>query len=466
MPLEHHNANCHPMQSADFAGIVASEFPRDCDLEGAAGSMKLDEITPQFSEVDRFPRLLGLTRSRDFGDFSRTSSKQDSIGADCAYTISPAAGMQRAASQGSATTVLSRSMASVASVPREIGLFLKFWFSVERFATETVKILEADVDGASEESQYRKHMPFFIVLQTAAAIVLYIVGTMRDESEDMSENPTPWFGRVGGLESFYPSMTSMRVTLDCKDERAEVWRWLTYQWTHVGAMHLAINSFINMWMGFTLEGFQGTPRMILMYQAGVLGGAIATIGFNNHIDMVGMSGGCYALLGTHWAYLVLNWSVKKYRYVELAMLLCIILADGWTLLNSDVAYSAVSAHAGGMAAGFIFGLYFGINLVRRTWERKLQFVSMSIGIALVVFCLVFGLQWAPRTLMDPVPYCWARQVFNPSLFGDKRWHCVRCADQVCIDSWALQTYVERVSLLLCLENGWNDTAAEMDLAFI
>merc|ERR1712187_955492 len=86
-----------------------------------------------------------------------------------------------------------------------------------------------------------------------------------------------------------------------------------------------------------------------------------------------------------------------------------------------------SAHCGGAVGGIFAGLAFS-RIVNK--NRAKDVVQSS------AFCLMWGWQWPPRDIWEKVPWCWSRQVNNKTFFGDNAWHCVRCADQQCIDKWS------------------------------
>merc|ERR1711972_546199 len=116
-------------------------------------------------------------------------------------------------------------------------------------------------------------------------------------------------------DSIWPGMTDLRITdeTDCADYRAQAYRWFTYQFSHVGLGHVCMSVFLNLVIGLPLNGFHGNLRMLFMYNIGVLGGACGWMVCDLHAATVGMSGGCYALIGISLADLCMNWHEKKFR---------------------------------------------------------------------------------------------------------------------------------------------------------
>merc|ERR1712187_981463 len=96
---------------------------------------------------------------------------------------------------------------------------------------------------------------------------------------------------------------------------------------------------------------------------------------------------------------------------------------------------------------------------------------MLVSVLLLGYCLLYGLtNWPPRDIWDAdrVPWCWARQVYNPDIpefNSTRRWHCVRCGDQACIDKWSKQPSVNTVNIKSCANTyGWTITEPEPRVA--
>lgn len=240
-----------------------------------------------------------------------------------------------------------------------------------------------------------------------------------------------------------------------------MWRWLAHQFSHTGLRHVAMNSLMNMVLGIPLEEFHGSWRLFLMFNFGVFGGACCSVVTDIHSSVVGMSGGCYALLGMHLADLLMNWAQRKHRWQKL--LLMVVLA-GYDILSTHTTQGAApvshAAHFGGYVAGLLIAIVLGRNLVWKRWERALQALTVGCGLLLIVFCMTWTRIWAPRTIWESSGWCWSRQVSSVDLFGDESWNCVRCASQACIEFWSTQEHTAAVSASSCdARGGWKFTEA-------
>jgi len=160
------------------------------------------------------------------------------------------------------------------------------------------------------------------------------------------------------LDSFAPEMTDLRLAgPECQDYRAQVWRWLTYQFTHVGASHVLMNVFLNIVLGIPLEGMHKWWRLAIMFNFGVFGGACCYFVTDAHTPVVGCSGGCYALIGIHIADQVMNWRQKRFRIPVIAMLFLLVGIDVLTYaMSTDDGSKSHAAHVGGAIAGLIIGV--------------------------------------------------------------------------------------------------------------
>lgn len=264
---------------------------------------------------------------------------------------------------------------------------------------------------------------------------------------------------VAGLSSIAPGSV-LRLNHACEDLRAEfAWRLLTYQWSHAGISHIGSNTIMLLFAGLPLEGFHGSLRLALMFNVGVIGGGLCYLLADPHgPSLVGMSGGCYALLGMHLADIVMNFAEKENPRRKLSVLLLIFVLDlANVALSSDAEQDASPshwAHLGGWLAGLMVGIVVGRNILRG-YERQLQIVVSVLGITMFLFAVGWTtLSFPPRDVIDQVPWCWSRQVSNFTLFNDHIYHCIRCDSLDCVRQWtASQTYHESVSVATCDSHG-------------
>jgi len=309
---------------------------------------------------------------------------------------------------------------------------------------------------ANEQCVTWQRKPFFIVGQTLLACALWFIFAMKQLADGSASSlavAKAGLDSIAGDGSFDLRLTRATGNF-CEDFRPQVWRWFTYQFTHTGISHIASNTFANFLYGIPLEGLHGSRRMFVMYNIGVFGGACCSLLNDPHTPTVGMSGGCYALIGMQLADLLMNWRRNKFRCATLVMILGLAILD---ILHFQIAIDGIShaSHIGGYITGTIIGIVIGKNTEVDAWERRLTFFSLVVGLLLTGFCLSWSLgNWAPRDIWEEVPWCWSRQVRNDRLFGTSQWLCIRCGEQSCIDRWAQESNIAQVSIATCRKLGW------------
>eukprot|EP00927_Polykrikos_kofoidii_P053709 TRINITY_DN48275_c0_g1_i1.p1 TRINITY_DN48275_c0_g1~~TRINITY_DN48275_c0_g1_i1.p1 ORF type:complete len:483 (+),score=57.33 TRINITY_DN48275_c0_g1_i1:73-1449(+) len=308
---------------------------------------------------------------------------------------------------------------------------------------------EAEEDRILRNVRNGRHWPMFSLCQCIVCISLWFIFAVRDVA---SGNTDERLGSaMGGIECVFTGGTMMQTHSDCEDQRAQVWRMLTYQFTHLGFSHVLCNCLLTFILGIPLEGLHGTRRIFLMFNIGVFGGACCCLVSAAHSSVVGMSGGCYALVGMHLADLVMNWRQKRFRWPTLALLVVSAGLDLFVSLGLTRGSTTTShaAHFGGYVAGTFIGILLGKNLQVDRWERVLQVVVFGVGVVLVVSCFLWSsVHWPPRDIWRSLGYCWLRQVYNSSFSAE--WACVRCEHQQCVAGWMQQKHINTVNINECL----------------
>jgi len=328
---------------------------------------------------------------------------------------------------------------------------------IDDFVEADVEEEDFDGDGVADtqEKLMLKHWPIFIAVQCAVALGIWAIFSFQECAAN--ENGFCYNGQFlakAGLESIFPRMTDLRITdhEDCADYRFQVWRWLSYQFTHVGAGHVCMNVFLNIVVGLPLNGFHGNLRLWFMFNISVFGGAMGWAAGDIQSPTVGMSGGCYGLIGISLADLIMNWSQKKYRKPHLVMLIFLAGAEtaNYYLAHSDGPKPSNSAHIGGFTAGLCMGIVVGVNLKEEKWEKVFKIIIAVVGFALMAFCVTWQFaNWPPRSIFTETGWCWLRQVSNTTIFGDMNYQCVICGEEECIKAWSLMKYAAPVSDYLC-----------------
>jgi membrane associated rhomboid family serine protease len=171
------------------------------------------------------------------------------------------------------------------------------------------------------------------------------------------------------MTSFQESLPGERLhRFGLSPQRERSFAWITYQFSHVGFLHLASNMVFLIVLGWAIEGMFGGLTLLMLYVMGGIAGGFLFLGMFPHsfIPMLGASGSVSALIAFYAFaesrrciryYYILFPSPGLHGFIYLPALLMVplyLLAD-WTGLlaapeglMTGVAYSA---HIGGAIFG-------------------------------------------------------------------------------------------------------------------
>lgn len=187
------------------------------------------------------------------------------------------------------------------------------------------------------------------------------------------------------MDSISPGSTDLRwVGLNCENLRVEVYRWLTYQFTHLGVVHVVGNVFVLVMLGVPLEGYEGSVHTCLIFNMGVITGALVWFVLAAHGNLVGFSAGCFALLGQHYEDLIMNWRERHFQRMTLFFLLLLTAAEiaSWA---TAVDLSDLDVSPACNFGGLLTGILLGSDVVR---DRRVSHCEARLILLLGAFMLV------------------------------------------------------------------------------
>jgi membrane associated rhomboid family serine protease len=324
-------------------------------------------------------------------------------------------------------------------------------------------LINSQVEGEAHDAKAMQDLmagnviPYFMLFECGLVFVLWAIMAIHQSGK----YGTDFMDTQAGLDSFAEGMTTLDLAgPECQDYRPQIWRWVTYQFTHVGASHVLMNVFLNVMLGIPLEGIHGWWRMAIMFNVGVFGGACCYMFADAHTAVVGCSGGCYALIGIHIADIIMNWSQKKFRLPTVVMIALLIKVDLLTYaLSTEDSSKSHSAHVGGAVAGLIIGVLVCKNTHVKAHERIVAGVLAVIGAFLVAFSLGWmGAQRdGPLNIFEAADgesgWCWLRQIYSQKLDASQ-WVCMRCGTQDCIERWSKANNILMVNPEICDAQGY------------
>jgi rhomboid protease GluP len=157
----------------------------------------------------------------------------------------------------------------------------------------------------------------------------------------------------------------------------QYWRFITAGFLHGGVVHILMNSWALYILGVQVEQVYSTPRFLVIYFAGTVGGFYLSAR-ENPVLSIGASAGIMGLVGAMLAFGVANRSSvgRAIRNVYLTRVLLPTLAIGLLGFGVDN-----WAHIGGLAAGFAVGYVAGTP-VHSTRGREALWRSLA------AFCIM------------------------------------------------------------------------------
>mmetsp|Transcript_3086 Transcript_3086/g.4747 ORF Transcript_3086/g.4747 Transcript_3086/m.4747 type:complete len:347 (+) Transcript_3086:389-1429(+) len=190
----------------------------------------------------------------------------------------------------------------------------------------------------------------------------------------------------------------------CSDNRDQYLRLWSHQFVHAGYLHVCSNQFMAFMFGVLLEGCQGLWRTLIVYQLGVLGGALCHASVWPYRALIGCSHGVYAMYGACFSELILN--VDTLHPVLggfLAFTLIIQLASDvlafvfW--FNPSVGYAA---HVGGFLSGLLLGFVIFSAKKIRIWKYLICVLACTLYVP-SVFILAYRYEttWPPSSIVTP-----------------------------------------------------------------
>jgi len=151
-------------------------------------------------------------------------------------------------------------------------------------------------------------------------------------------------------------------------EAAEPVRLLSYSMLHLNGWHLGFNVVGLLLFGRFVERQLGRAALVLVYAAGVLGGAFAFLVMSDVAGQqaIGASGGVMGLFGATVARIGLDPELRRPDQGRRELIGLGLVAVGQLAMDAVFAQSSGSAHAGGLVAGALTGAMAMLALRPRT----------------------------------------------------------------------------------------------------
>jgi len=191
-------------------------------------------------------------------------------------------------------------------------------------------------------------------------------------------------GGVGVMEPSVDHLIGWGGNLRGLTINNEQWRLLSSTFLHAGLVHLLLNMYALLNIGYLLETNFGRRKYVILYFATGIMASIASIMTYENIVSVGASGAIFGMYG-----LLLSLAVTKTiiipKETRSQLIYSIVFFIGYNLLYG-ITQEGIdnAAHAGGLISGFVFGaLYY---LVKESQQRA-KVLSVSILLLVVAIAV-------------------------------------------------------------------------------
>lgn len=178
------------------------------------------------------------------------------------------------------------------------------------------------------------------------------------------------------------------------EKRYQLWRYMTYMFTHTSQLHLWGNVAIQLMVGLPLEMVHSW-RVLVIYAAGILGGGLFQSVVYPEENLSGASPGVYSIFTAHIATVVMNWREMSQPVVQFIIFVSFFMFDtvyNYYTYQNNGSISYIS-HLGGA----VCGLLVGVNVLRNLRETKVEKIIwwicmvLYIGLMSTFICLELAL---------------------------------------------------------------------------
>ena len=166
----------------------------------------------------------------------------------------------------------------------------------------------------------------------------------------------------------------------------EWWRLLSSTFIHFGIIHIAMNMFVLWGVGGFVERLYGNLPFLALYLCAGLAGSLASVLWNPLRVSAGASGAVFGVYGALGAYLlrrrdVIPREALQQLWQSTGMFVLFNVLFGFSRRGIDN-----SAHLGGLAGGFVFGLFLAAPIgasMRGRLARSAAIVVLAAGLAVI-----------------------------------------------------------------------------------
>lgn len=167
------------------------------------------------------------------------------------------------------------------------------------------------------------------------------------------------------------------------------WRLLTACFLHIGVVHLLLNMYALLSIGFLLEPYLGRRRFLAAYLLTGLVASLTSLWWHDAGISAGASGAIFGMYGVFLAMLttsLIDPSARK------PLLVSIIIFVGYNLIGGLKDGIDNAAHLGGLLSGLAIGYAFLPGL-KHPDSKALKFGTLLLVTTVVLLAVFMGYQW-------------------------------------------------------------------------
>lgn len=166
------------------------------------------------------------------------------------------------------------------------------------------------------------------------------------------------------------------------------WRLITNCFLHIGVLHVILNMYALLSIGFLLEPYLGKRRFLAAYLLTGLVASMASLWWHQAVISAGASGAIFGMYGVFLAMLTTNLIDRNARQ---PLLISIAIFVGYNLLNGLKDGIDNAAHMGGLLSGIAIGYAF-LPSLKHPDSKALHFGTMLVTCTVILFGLFIAYQ--------------------------------------------------------------------------
>jgi len=189
----------------------------------------------------------------------------------------------------------------------------------------------------------------------------------------------------GQLMHWGSNATSLTLT-------GQWWRLITYNFVHIGILHIALNMWCFWNLGELAESLYGHTMFALVYLVCGVGGGVASLAWHQSVNSAGASGAIFGIAGALIASLKLgNFSLPQ-AHVKATLSSIVTFAVYNIVFGALTGFTDNAAHIGGLLTGMMLG-----GLIAIAAPARNQFVRRAAVLVLVSAVVGGGAAWTYKS---------------------------------------------------------------------